>query len=65
MIRPTVTEDTQALLDMTAGTGLFTPADVETLREVLADYFAETRDAVIRTNRTASRSASSTSPRRR
>jgi ribosomal protein S18 acetylase RimI-like enzyme len=41
MIRPTVLEDTQALLDMTAGTGLFTPADVETLREVLREYFDE------------------------
>jgi GNAT superfamily N-acetyltransferase len=44
MIRPTVPEDASELLAITAGTGLFTPADVETLREVLADYFAETRD---------------------
>ena len=44
MIRPTEPGDTSELLAITAGTGLFTPADVETLREVLADYHAETRD---------------------
>src|SRR4051794_26206318 len=41
MIRPTVPADTPRLLDITAGTGLFTPADVETLREVLDEYHAE------------------------
>jgi ribosomal protein S18 acetylase RimI-like enzyme len=41
MIRPTVKEDTPALMALTAGTGLFTPADVETLREVLDEYHAE------------------------
>ena len=38
MIRATHPTDTPALLTMTAGTGLFTPADVITLGEVLADY---------------------------
>jgi ribosomal protein S18 acetylase RimI-like enzyme len=41
MIRPTEPNDTPELLAITAGTGLFTPADVETLREVLHEYHAE------------------------
>jgi len=41
MLRPTIPADTQAILDITAGTGLFTPADVEALREVLAEYHAQ------------------------
>ena len=38
MIRPTSPEDTDALLAITAGTGLFLPADLEALSEVLSDY---------------------------
>jgi ribosomal protein S18 acetylase RimI-like enzyme len=34
--------DTPELLAMTAGTGLFTPADVDTLHEVLDEYHTET-----------------------
>ena len=70
MARQTVPDDTDELLAITAGTGLFTPADVDTLREVLADYFAETprpwaiAAPCVREGE-ASRSASSTSPRRR
>jgi ribosomal protein S18 acetylase RimI-like enzyme len=40
MIRPTIPQDTDTLLALTAGTGLFLPADLETLREVLDDYHA-------------------------
>src|SRR6266404_4058579 len=42
MIRPTVAADTPELLAITAGTGLFTEADVETLDTVLAEYHDET-----------------------
>ena len=42
MIRPTVAADTPELLAITAGTGLFTDADVETLDSVLAEYHDET-----------------------
>jgi ribosomal protein S18 acetylase RimI-like enzyme len=38
MIRPTVPEDTATLLDITRGTEVFTPGDVETLEEVLREY---------------------------
>jgi len=41
MIRPTVPADTPELLAITAGTGLFTDADVATLDEVLKEYHAE------------------------
>jgi ribosomal protein S18 acetylase RimI-like enzyme len=41
MIRLTTTADTPSLLALTAGTGVFKPADVETLREVLEHYHAE------------------------
>ena len=41
MIRPTVPADMPRLLELTADTGFFKPADVETLREVLADFFDE------------------------
>jgi ribosomal protein S18 acetylase RimI-like enzyme len=44
MIRPTVPADTPALLALTEGTGVFKPHDVETLREVLDDYHAVTKD---------------------
>jgi ribosomal protein S18 acetylase RimI-like enzyme len=45
MIRPTVPEDTPALLALTAGTGLFLPLDLEALDEVLSDYHEELADA--------------------
>jgi ribosomal protein S18 acetylase RimI-like enzyme len=45
MIRPTVPEDTPALLALTAGTGLFSPLDLQALDEVLADYHDGAADA--------------------
>jgi ribosomal protein S18 acetylase RimI-like enzyme len=41
MIRPTTPADTSALLALTADTGVFKPADIVTLREVLDHYHAE------------------------
>ena len=41
MIRPTVPEDTPALLALTQGTGLFLPIDLEALDSVLAAYHDE------------------------
>ena len=41
MFRPTIPEDTPALIAMTAGTGLFLPLDLEALDSVLADYHKE------------------------
>jgi GNAT superfamily N-acetyltransferase len=41
MIRPTLASDTPALLEMTDGTGVFKPGDLETLGEVLDTYHAE------------------------
>src|SRR4051794_1923932 len=41
MIRPAVAADVPRLLELTAATGFFKPADVETLRDVLDDFFAE------------------------
>jgi ribosomal protein S18 acetylase RimI-like enzyme len=41
MIRPVVPADVPRLLELTAATGFFKPADVEALREVLDEYFAE------------------------
>jgi ribosomal protein S18 acetylase RimI-like enzyme len=38
MIRSTTPADTSPLLDLTAATGVFKPHEVETLRDVLADY---------------------------
>ena len=38
MIRPTVPADTPRLLELTAQTGLFRPAEIDTLKEVLDDY---------------------------
>ncbi len=43
MIRPTVPADTPALVALTEGTGVFKPHDIETLREVLDDYHAESQ----------------------
>ena len=41
MLRPVTPADTDALLELTAGTGFFKPMEVETLRGVLDDYHAE------------------------
>jgi len=41
MLRPTVPADTPALLDLTSGTEVFKPHEVETLQEVLDDYHRE------------------------
>jgi ribosomal protein S18 acetylase RimI-like enzyme len=38
MIRPTVPEDTPALLEIAKGTGVFKPLEITALREVLDDY---------------------------
>lgn len=45
MIRPTVPADTPALLEITRGTGVFTPADVQALNEVLDDYHASSAES--------------------
>ncbi len=44
MIRPATQPDAEAILGLTAGTGFFKPTEVETLGEVLNDYFASNRD---------------------
>jgi ribosomal protein S18 acetylase RimI-like enzyme len=41
MIRPTVLADTPRILELTAGTGLFRPGDVDALREILDAYHTE------------------------
>ena len=41
MIRPTQPADVDALVEIAAGTGVFKAHEIETLREVFADYFAE------------------------
>jgi GNAT superfamily N-acetyltransferase len=41
MIRPTLSNDVPALLSLTQGTGVFSAGDVEVLREVFDDYFAD------------------------
>jgi ribosomal protein S18 acetylase RimI-like enzyme len=41
MIRPAVAADVPRLLELTAATGFFKPADVETLQGVLDDFFDE------------------------
>ena len=38
MIRPSIPADTPRLLELTAQTGLFRPAEIDTLQEVLDDY---------------------------
>ncbi|HJT78045.1 MAG TPA: GNAT family N-acetyltransferase [Gemmataceae bacterium] len=43
MIRPTVPGDTPALVALAEGTGVFKPHDIDTLREVLDDYHAESQ----------------------
>jgi ribosomal protein S18 acetylase RimI-like enzyme len=40
MIRPTKPADTPTLLELTRGTGVFKPHEVQALDEVLADYHA-------------------------
>jgi ribosomal protein S18 acetylase RimI-like enzyme len=44
VIRPTTPDDIPHLLQLTAGTGFFKPRDIDILREVLEDYFAETHE---------------------
>lgn len=44
MIRPVTPADTDALVELTAGTGFFKPLELETLREVLDDYHAQNRE---------------------
>jgi len=39
MIRPTVPEDSPAILHLTKVTGVFKPIEIEALQEVLDDYF--------------------------
>jgi ribosomal protein S18 acetylase RimI-like enzyme len=38
MIRPTLPADTPAILALTEGTGVFHPHEIDTLRELLAEY---------------------------
>jgi ribosomal protein S18 acetylase RimI-like enzyme len=44
MLRPTTPDDTDILVSLTAETGFFKPHEVETLREVLADYHGGNAD---------------------
>jgi ribosomal protein S18 acetylase RimI-like enzyme len=39
MIRPTVPEDSEHLVEIARGTGVFKPMEIDTLHEVLHDYF--------------------------
>ena len=41
MMRPVTEADTPAILALTAGTGVFKPMEVETLAEVLSDYYEQ------------------------
>jgi ribosomal protein S18 acetylase RimI-like enzyme len=41
MLRPISPPDTDAILALTADTGFFKPHEIETLREVIADFFEE------------------------
>jgi len=45
MIRPTLPEDTAALLPLASETGVFKPLEIQALREVLDDYHAANRQA--------------------
>jgi ribosomal protein S18 acetylase RimI-like enzyme len=45
MIRPVTPDDTEALVELTTGTGFFKPIELATLREVLHDYHKEDRIA--------------------
>ena len=40
MLRPISPADTDALVDLTSGTGFFKPLEINALREVLDDYHA-------------------------
>ena len=44
MIRPATASDTPALLALSADTGFFNPLEVETLEDVLRDYYDTNRD---------------------
>lgn len=44
MLRPTDPADTEALIELTAGTGFFKPIELEALQEVLDDFHAANRD---------------------
>lgn len=44
MLRPTSPADTEALIQLTAGTGFFKPMELDALREVLDDYHDTNRD---------------------
>lgn len=44
MFRPATPADTDALVELTAGTGFFKPMEVETLREVLDDFYGGNAD---------------------
>jgi ribosomal protein S18 acetylase RimI-like enzyme len=43
MIRPIMPADSEALIELTTGTGFFKPIELTTLREVLNDYHKEDR----------------------
>lgn len=45
LIRPVLPGDTDTLKELTAGTGVFKPHEVEALDEVLADYHARCADS--------------------
>ena len=66
MIRPTVPDDTPALLEIARGTGVFKPLEIVALHEVLDDYHARehaTATGPSPPSATAGRSASPTMPR--
>jgi ribosomal protein S18 acetylase RimI-like enzyme len=44
MLRPVSPADTDALVDLTAGTGFFKPLELDALREVFDDYHAGNAD---------------------
>lgn len=41
MIRPTIPEDTPALVELTRATSVFKPLEIQALREVLDDYHSD------------------------
>ena len=45
LIRPALPADTPRLLELTAGTGVFKPFEIEVLKEVLDDYHARGPDS--------------------
>ncbi|MCX7699693.1 MAG: GNAT family N-acetyltransferase [Gemmataceae bacterium] len=40
-IRPTTPDDVEALVQLTAATGMFKPLELDTLQEIFADYFGD------------------------